>query len=360
MAHHGKPYYRAYPGDFLHGTRNLTAEEHGVYRTLLDLMYDRWEPVVWESLPRREIVRHRRELAATCGISVQGLNKTVERLLLAKKLVKLTAENTTSCLSNPRFERERSRITICSSENIDDSAQKLTAKITTGSNETNGLGARLTRARDSRVQSPDSTVPGKEGSPRAALSLPAEQVIESEIAQICKAIGVTLQASTHRHAWPARWVEMRTRHNLTVGDMVAAIESYTGQFRGESVKSLGLYKDRAIEKRTARELSDRIAGITHAREAADHGAVTRDQWSDRLKLFIELGSWASSYGPSPLEPGCVVPHDMLDKAERYWIEQGNHPRAMHYGGTKDPWAPGKAGSVRQVTPFAPRSSRAAA
>jgi hypothetical protein len=52
----------------------------------------------------------------------------------------------------------------------------------------------------------------------------SEQVVESEIAQICRALGVDLQASTPAHNWAYRWARMRVELDITVDDMIASIE----------------------------------------------------------------------------------------------------------------------------------------
>lgn len=345
----GKPYYRAFPSNFLTGCNGMKADEQGIYRCLLDLMYDKWVPLPWNSLGVRAKREQQQKIARQAGTTVQRLNAVLVSLLASKKITL----NDTGDLTNPRFERERANV---AGDISPKTSAKLDALNDSRLNDNKGLNGGLTRARDSIVHIPDSTVPGKDQR-TGGLSEPAEQIIESEISQICTAIGVNLTGSTHRFAWPARWVEMRDKDRLTVADMLAAIATFSGQFRGETVKSLGLYRDRAIEKRVARELSDRITSRSTATANAVIENVDHDEWTKRLRQFIELGSWAPSYGPSPLEPGCRVPHRMLDNAERYWIDNGNHPRAMHHGGTKDLWAPGKAGSVRQVTPFADRSTR---
>lgn len=348
MPKHMKPYYRAYPSDFLTGVSGLTAEEIGVYRTLLDLMYDRWKPIPWESLAGREFMRHRRKLADTCGCTVTLFGKIVARLLVLEKLQK----NSDKMLTNPRFERERAKIALVSDENVDENAEKKSAEKSAVLSDNNGLHTPFTRAPESRVQSPDSAVQGT-GSVKSDPHEAADKVIESEITTICKAIGVVLTASTKRHGWPAQWVRMRTELDLTVVDMVAAIDSYPAQFKGDTVRSLGLFKDRAIEKRQARVMNDRIAGRVTDTKAVEVVAISVEQWTEMLTQFIRLGSWnRTTFGPSPLEDGCIVPITMLDNAERYWIKNGNHPEFTLTSGSRVPWRPGtQLGSITEVTPF---------
>lgn len=89
------PYYRHYPSNWLGGVIALSAEHRGVYDTLLNLMYDRWQPV-----------RHDpKELARICGVSsVRRFNALFVRLV---ELGKVTLDG--GLISNARFEKERAR-----------------------------------------------------------------------------------------------------------------------------------------------------------------------------------------------------------------------------------------------------------
>ena len=349
------PYYKRYPAGFLRGIQNMTVEQIAVYTVLLEVMYDAWETVEIRT------PKQRRDLAGMCGLSPRKFGTTLEELIEADKIQR----HLSGRLSNRKFEQlasDRGVITAETPEKTGEKARDNRAENrddkSPANNGNNGLQGKtpVSHARaniEPRTQNPEqsSAAPSAAGS-KPGLGEQAEQVIETEIAQICRALGVVLTSSTHRHAWPARWVEMRTAHNLTVGDMVAAIDSYPAQFKGDSVKSLGLFKDRAIEKRQARELGDRIAGRAHEQQQVVASSITDEQWNTMLAQFIRLGSWDRAlFGPSPLEDGCIVPRKKLDNAERYWISNGNHPEAMHHGGTREPWAPGKAGSVREITPF---------
>ncbi|MGH6792168.1 MAG: DUF1376 domain-containing protein [Methyloceanibacter sp.] len=63
-----RPWYKRYPAHYLAGTYRLTAEEKGVYSTLLDLMYDRGGPIEDDA----------KELARICGCSTRRFN-TIKR-----------------------------------------------------------------------------------------------------------------------------------------------------------------------------------------------------------------------------------------------------------------------------------------
>lgn len=345
------PYYKRYPGDFLGGIAHMTVEQIAVYAVLLDLMYDGWETI------EDRTVKQRRDLARTCGLSVRKFGTTLGELVALDKIQRTLSGR----LSNRKFEQLaaergfRTEKPEKNPKNTRDNRIDNRPDNEHGSNETNGLEGENSpvHARAKlEARSYNSTVPAQD------LSDQSVEVIESEISRICSAIGVQLTSSTARAGWPMQWVRMRTELNITVDDMVAAISTFTGQLRGETVKSLGLYKDRAIEKRQARELNDRLAGRAAAAAVpVSKPDLDQRQWFDELRRFLDIGLWMPANGPSPLMPGCFAPHDLLDKAQAKWIEQGNHPAQMHHGGAKEPWRPGKAGMVQQVTPFAAASTR---
>lgn len=363
------PFFKAYPSNFLSGCLLLTAEQKGVYYTLLFLLYDRWEPIDDSTLERR------RYMAQMCGISIRKMLAVIADLLRSGKLHRRADGR----LSNSRFDREMSRLDGSPNDQAFEIAEGEHAKVDVyrpvfegvfeakkhaenaeingdlngpTSNGNKDLGD-PSRARGTRIQNLDSTVPGSDLDRSGDLSQAAEQVIEQEITMICRAIGVDLTASTKRHGWPAQWVRMRTELNITVADMVAAIDSYPSQFKGDSVRSLGLFKDRAIEKRQARDLGDRIGGRVMETKAVAAAAISVDDWTTMLTTFIRIGSWErAKFGPSPLEDGCIVPITMLDKAERYWIKNNNHPEFTLNSGGRVPWHAGiQHGSVTEITPF---------
>lgn len=350
------PYYKRYPASFLRGIQNMTVEQIAVYTVLLEVMYDAWETIEIRT------PKQRRDLAVMCGLSPRKFGTTLEELIAADKI----QQHLSGRLSNRKFEqlaKDRGVITAeTPPENgkkprdnpddnrVDNEGAGNGNKGLQGKNPSPHARANLEH-RTQNIEQDDPKTPPAGSKP--ALGAQAEQVIESEIQQICRAIGVDLTASTKRHAWPARWVEMRTKHEITVGDMIEAINSFSAQFKGEACTSIGLFKDRAIEKRQARELGDRIAGRVREAKAIEVASISSEQWSTMLGQFIRLGSWdPTTFGPSPLEDGCIVPPTMLDNAERYWIKNGMHPELVRTDAGTEPWAPKRSRStVREITPF---------
>jgi len=70
-------WYKRYPSDFLNGVGDLSAEERGVYATLLDMMYDQGGSVIDDG----------KRLARRCGCSTRRFNQIKNRLIRDDKLV---------------------------------------------------------------------------------------------------------------------------------------------------------------------------------------------------------------------------------------------------------------------------------
>lgn len=343
-----RPYFRCFPADFLSGCIKLSPDQKAVYYTLCMLLYDAWEPV------DDGTVKQRQDLARFCGMSTRQFTRIRDELLaMPKKLSRDSAGR----ITNPRFERERRGVGTNSSQ-IDGKKNPTISNLNgqlnePRSNDLKGLGVSRTRA------SPESIVQTEQYRAESGdLSVASAQVIESDIAQICRAMGVDLQASVHRHGWAYRWARMRVELNITVADMLASIETYRGQIKFDDVRSLGLFKDRAIEKRVARTLNDRLAGITRAREADLVVDIPAEQWAETLRFFLDLGAWnPTQFGPSPLQPYCIAPPALLERARKLWHAQGDHPVHMHTTNGKEIWKAGsKHSPIAIATPFAAAST----
>jgi uncharacterized protein YdaU (DUF1376 family) len=349
-----RPFFKAWPSNFLGGCMVLSAEEKGVYYTLLMLLYDKWEPI------DDSTVKKRQELARICGLSTRGFGTIVERLLAMPGKLKRDA---TGMLTNERFERARGG-QIEDRSDLDDKKKASKSIINgglndAGLNENSDLTPSRTHTRanlpESRVHIPEQSHGAAAGGEEKQGQGKADPVaLESELSQICTLLGVDMRADTKRITWPQQLMRLKTEFELDVQlDIIPAIKSYSGQLKGTAIRSLMYVKERALEHKQARLLADRIESVSTSRQQVSVAELTRDQWIDHLRQFLALGSWPStSAGPSPLQPGCAAPGDILEQARAKWEAQGNHPEAMHHGGARVPWAPGKAGAVREVTPFA--------
>jgi len=91
----GRPWYKRYPADFLHGCMQLSLLEKGAYSVALDLMYERGGPIADDP----------KWIARMCGCSIQQWKKLRESLIEAGKL-NITADGR---LSNGRVVYELHR-----------------------------------------------------------------------------------------------------------------------------------------------------------------------------------------------------------------------------------------------------------
>ncbi|KAA5605442.1 DUF1376 domain-containing protein [Roseospira marina] len=89
----GRPWYKRYPADFIAATMHLKLEEKGAYSIVLDLLYDRGQPIPDDSP----------YIARVCGCSTRRWNQIRQTLLGDGKLY-VTDDG--GHLSNTRFDRE--------------------------------------------------------------------------------------------------------------------------------------------------------------------------------------------------------------------------------------------------------------
>ena len=87
------PWHKRYHSDALHGYMGLSLEERGAYTTLLDLLYDRAEP----------ILENERLIAGYLGVSVRKARSILESLIDKGKILRTGDGH----LTNSRFEKER-------------------------------------------------------------------------------------------------------------------------------------------------------------------------------------------------------------------------------------------------------------
>lgn len=151
-----------YPGDFLHGVSEMSAEEIGVYTVVLCLIYDREGPVAYD--PER--------IGRRVGMRPTTAKKVLDALI---SIEKLTLEN--GHLTNARAEKElenRAKVGEKSSASANARWEKERAK----SNKNNGNVVALAMPKqcvddaipDTRYQIPDSNSSLRSESPLALFS----------------------------------------------------------------------------------------------------------------------------------------------------------------------------------------------
>lgn len=90
------PWHKRYHSDALTGFQGLTLEERGAYQTLLDLMYDRQEPLCDDTDDRMRFI------AGYLGVGLRKYRSVTQSLIQKGKLHRLSNGR----LSNKRFEKE--------------------------------------------------------------------------------------------------------------------------------------------------------------------------------------------------------------------------------------------------------------
>lgn len=88
-----QPWHKRYHSDALSGYLELTLEQRGAYTTLLDMLYDRGEPVL----------ENERLLAGYFGVSLRKARSMIDSLIEKGKIYRTDDGH----LSNRRFEKER-------------------------------------------------------------------------------------------------------------------------------------------------------------------------------------------------------------------------------------------------------------
>jgi len=80
-------WYKHYPSDFLHGVARMTAEERGIYASLLDMMYAQGGSIPYVKKARPDRPGSPARLASACGSNTRRFNIILERLLEDRKLI---------------------------------------------------------------------------------------------------------------------------------------------------------------------------------------------------------------------------------------------------------------------------------
>jgi len=87
----GRPWYKRYPVNFIHGTMGLSLEEKGAYSIILDLIYDRGGPIVDDA----------RYIAGVCNCSLRKWSSIRLSLIQAGKIALVDGK-----ITNARAEKE--------------------------------------------------------------------------------------------------------------------------------------------------------------------------------------------------------------------------------------------------------------
>lgn len=349
------PWYKCYPSNFLRGCFGLTAEEIGVYRTIVDLIYDKGGPI--DDSPA--------DIARISGCSTRKFSIIRDKLLtMPEKLVRTPSGK----LMNPRAgveirKRQKSDGTII--DPIIDPIKKVTSaenkdlgvSFSNGSREQNGghfdgniskktgdnrpdnrgdkidpiehnqslnsekPDSRRARARESRVQIESTTAPTLES-------------VMSKAERFCREVGLSL-TSDPKHA---RFIDdLNKLEDQGVDfdlDLLPVIKERIASGRMPQTVTPNYFAKPAIARAQARKAN---ALKSAAQPFEDTNA---DGWRGRLRSWITCGHWpVGKYGPRPTDPACRAPADMVQNAVVIWKAQGSHPREWfcELGSCFKPW-----------------------
>jgi hypothetical protein len=216
-----------------------------------------------------------------------------------------------------------------------------------------GVPATINQSPESRVQSPESidAAGGADGK-----SDVLEQV-NRKASLLCKVIGVRLEDSTYRNFWPTA-IERMIDEGISFEAIHEAAKRLTasGMLPPNGVTSPTFFRREAISIMRRGKPSPAVALVP-----ATKPQLSFDDWKKAFEAFVIVGAWVrSEWGPSPLEPGCAAPPEMITEARRVWEKQGNHPKSVLVGNAYKAWEPehAKHSLIKAPTPFASRPAAA--
>jgi uncharacterized protein YdaU (DUF1376 family) len=332
-----RPWYKRYPSDFIAGTIGLTAEEKGVYSTLIDLMYDRGA----------ELPDDPRHLARLCGCSTRRFGQVRDHLV---SLGKLTLGG--GLIGNNRFAIE-SRESQNQHENLAKNARKSHENRAKSKNlgqekteifgaddiGSNGLASNrhisrqegLTGARgpEARSQKPEAaTQLGR--APRTRPEIDAMQVRLFEAAPELRAQAASAPGLLDLSAI----IRMLDAGYDLDQDVLPAIAAYMARPRRQLPRAWGFFEAIIREHRERRPAAaapvaevdammprppggpwvfQKLAGLAMWRHPSELSTV---HWEVHLRNAQRAGKWPEDeLGPEPGQPGCMVPEWLLQPPE---------------------------------------------
>lgn len=155
----------------------------------------------------------------------------------------------------------------------------------------------------------------------------------SRMAKLEQALGQNLTHRTNAFAYVGQMISLEADGIDIELDLFPMLsERRDGGKLPSTWKSLSYFRDAALEFRASRLAKDAMEGarVTHASERP------RADWEPKLRGLLLLGYWRDDGvdGPSPFEPNCLVPADMLERARTLWNRQGQVPsddsQHLHY------------------------------
>jgi uncharacterized protein YdaU (DUF1376 family) len=318
-----------YPSDFLRGCFILTAEETGVYRTLIDMMYDRSGPV--DDDPK--------ELARIAGCTTRKFKMIRDKLLhLPGKLTRTDDGR----LFNGRVALELKRRNGKGEQNGGQNSDFKSGKISEKPRDNRGdktpsFGTQSGNSNGLTSDRPVSVARAREIPDSIKKVSNQPTTLESTLAKaerFCREVGLSL-TSDPKHA---RFIDQLNKlEDQGVDfdlDMLPLIKERIARGSLPASVTPNYFATPALARATARKANAEKSASQAFQE------TNVDGWAGRLRSWISCGHWPlGKYGPRPTDPDCRAPADMVTKAVAAWNAQGRHPREWfcELGSCFKPW-----------------------
>lgn len=294
-------FYKRDPDRALAGMSELTLKQRGAYNSLIDLLYARDGDVPDDDVRVAKMITcHWREWATLKRQLIELGKVRVEGGKILANRVQETLKEASD------FSQEQSRRA---------SGRWTKSKNTNQNNDPpmphgNALTPTPTPIDTPRINNNKQT----HGS-----SLP---VGGNKLQKLADAFGVNIEAHRGAPNFIAQVVKLETEGIDFELDLLPAIRAWVdrGHFADE-VNTLAYFRAAAIHKRAERGVSAEINT-----PAPPPTELTPEQWLEAMKKFLRSGYWQRRVcGPLPTEAGCLVPKDLLDRAEKIWNDQRQEP-----------------------------------
>jgi hypothetical protein len=155
----------------------------------------------------------------------------------------------------------------------------------------------------------------------------------SRMAKLEQALGQNLTNRTNAFAFVGQMISLEADGIDIELDLFPMLAERRDSGKLSSTwKTLSYFRDAALEFRASR-----LAKVAMEEARADQASERpRAEWEPKLRALLFLGYWRDDGvdGPSPFEPNCLVPADMLERARTLWNRQGQVPsddsQHLHY------------------------------
>lgn len=148
----------------------------------------------------------------------------------------------------------------------------------------------------------------------------------SEAEQLCRALGFSLTDDVRRQNWPAKLLTLKNE-----GIPFDALLEAAKARREAGLVPVDVYSPAFLKQDALAILRKRERLAANRPPEPKASMFTRDEWVNRVRLFLRVGCWGPEWGPMPIEDGFLGDDDIADKACAKWEQQRNAPEIVHVG-----------------------------